>query len=127
MDKIRVLLVDDEGELVTTMAERLEYRDIVADSAISGVEALNKVRANPYDVIIIDLKMPGMSGAEVIRTIKKEYPDLPLFLMTGHGFSLDGEEIPPGIVDYLPKPIKIDVLVEKIQGVLKKRTKDHKI
>ena len=120
MEKIKVLLVDDEGELITTMAERLEYRDIIADSAVSGAEALDKVRKISYDIVIIDLKMPGMSGTEVIRTLKKEFPELPLFLMTGHGFSLDGEEIPPGIVDFLPKPIKIDILVEKIQGALKK-------
>lgn len=120
MEKIRALLVDDEGELVTTLAERLDYRDIIADSAVTGQEALVKAVESAYDVIIIDLKMPGMSGAELIKELKKKFPEIPLFLMTGHGFSLDGEEIPAGIVDYIPKPVKIDVLVEKIREAIAK-------
>jgi len=120
MDKIKALLVDDEGELISTMVERLEYRDVDADYATSGYEALEMVKHNAYDIIIIDLKMPGMSGTELIRVINHKFPDLPVFLMTGHGSISDEEELPPGIVEYIAKPVKIDDLVRKMREVLKR-------
>ena len=119
MKRIKSLLVDDEHELISTLVERLDYRDVDADSATSGAEALEILKSNSYDVIVIDLKMPGMSGTDLIRVISHQYPDLPILLMTGHGFVNDDEELPPGIADYLPKPVKIDELVAKMKEVLK--------
>ena len=119
MKRIRTLLVDDENELITTMVERLDYRDVDADIATSGSEALEILKKKSYDVIVIDLKMPGMSGSDLIRVISRQYPDLPILLMTGHGFVDDDEELPPGIEDYLPKPVKIDELVAKMKEVLR--------
>ncbi len=119
MEVIKALLVDDEEELITTMAERLEYRGVEADFAFSGSEALGKVHKREYDVVVIDLKMPGMSGADLIRAILRDYPRLPILLMTGHGFSIEGEEIPEGVVDYLPKPVKLDDLILKMQEAVK--------
>ena len=118
MKRIKVLLIDDELELISTLAERLEYRDIDADIALNGNEALEKFEQNQYDLLVIDLKMPGMSGPELINKVKEKDSEIPIFLMTGHGITLDGEEIPEGIVDYLPKTVKIDVLIQKIQEVL---------
>lgn len=112
-------MVDDEGELITTMAERLEYRDVLADSATSGSEALEKIARSSYDVVVIDLKMPGMSGPDLIKAIKERYPALPIFLMTGHGFDIEGEELPAGIVEYIPKPVKIDDLVIKMKEAVR--------
>jgi len=117
--QLKILLVDDEGELISTMAERLEYRDVEAHFALSGAEALEKMQSHAYHAVVIDLKMPGMSGVELIRAIQHKYPHIPIFLMTGHGFSLDGEELPDGIIDYLPKPVKIDELVDKIRQAVK--------
>jgi len=118
MDRIKVLLVDDEGELISTMVERLEYRDVDADYATSGFEALKMVETTNYDLIIIDLKMPGMSGTDLIKVITNKFPDLPVFLMTGHGDITENQELPPGIVEYIAKPIKIDELVRKMREVL---------
>ena len=122
MDTYRVLFVDDEEELVTTIVERLEYRGIDADFALSGKKALAKMREKSYDVVVLDLKMPGMSGADVMEVIRKEHPQIPVLLITGHG-SLDDEpeEKPEGAFDYLAKPINLEDLLAKIQEALRSR------
>ncbi|TKJ39754.1 response regulator [candidate division LCP-89 bacterium B3_LCP] len=119
MSKFRALLVDDEKELMTAMVERLGYRDVEADYALSGAEAIEKMRNSDFDVIVIDLKMPGMSGTELIGIIKRDHPQVPVILMTGHGFSLDGEDVPEGVVEFLPKPVNIEELIEKMQKVIR--------
>ena len=118
MEKIRVLLVDDEGELITTMVERLEYRGVEADFAVSGIEALEKIKKSQFDVVVVDLKMPGMSGTEIIKKVQAEHPGIPILLMTGHGISLEDEDIPPGIFDYLPKPINLEELIIKMREAI---------
>ena len=116
MNKYKVLFIDDEEELVTTLVERLEYRGVDADFALSGSEAIEKMRESTYDVIVLDLKMPGMSGAEVMKIIKREYPQLPVLLITGQGsIEEEQEEKPEGAFDYLEKPIDLKDLIEKMQ------------
>ncbi len=117
MDKMKVLLVDDEHELVTTLVERLEYRDIEADCAFSGLEALEKMLNAAYSVIVVDLKMPGMSGSDLIREIQKRHPEIPVLLMTGHGIRIEEEDIPEGIADFLPKPVSLTELISKMYEV----------
>ncbi|MBL7191676.1 response regulator [bacterium] len=119
MDKIRTLLVDDEIELITTMVERLEYRGVEADFAVSGADALEKMKYAEFDVVVVDLKMPGMSGPDIIRAILKNYPKIPILLMTGQGMSLEGEDIPKGIVGYLPKPVNLEELITKMREAIK--------
>ena len=118
MERIRALLVDDEEELITTMVERLDFRGIEGEYALSGSEALEKLKIGAFDVVVIDLKMPGMSGPDLIRVIMRDYPGMPIILMTGHGFSLNGEEIPDGVSEYLPKPVNIEELIEKMRKVV---------
>lgn len=116
MAKFRVLLVDDEKELVTTMAERLSYRDIEADYALDGFETLVKMREKSYDVVVLDLKLPGMDGTDVLLKINKDFPGVPVLLITGHGTADDDlDKMPEGAVDYLAKPINIDVLIKKME------------
>ncbi len=116
MNKYKVLFIDDEEELVTTLVERLEYRGVDADFALSGSEAIEKMRESAYDVVVLDLKMPGMSGAEVMKIIKREYPQLPVLLITGQGsLEEEQEERPEGAYDYLEKPIDLKDLIEKMQ------------
>ena len=67
MDELRVLLIDDEEELVTALVERLEYRGIAADYALDGYAALEKLRSSVYQAVVLDLKLPGMEGTEVHR------------------------------------------------------------
>lgn len=115
MAKLRILLVDDENELVDALAERLDLRGFYADGVTSGAEALARVRAEGYDVVVLDVKMPGESGIEIMKSIKKEKPDLPVILITGHGSAQDGEQgLNEGAFDYLQKPIQLETLIKKI-------------
>ncbi len=116
MENMKVLFVDDEEELVTTLVERLEYRNIKADYSLEGLDALMKMRENEYDVVVLDLKLPGMDGVEVLGRIKKEHPDIPVLLITGHGSPIgEPDEKPDGAFDYLPKPIQLETLIAKLK------------
>lgn len=122
MASYRTLLVDDEEELVSTLVERLGYRGIEADYALNGNEALQKLRSSSYDIVILDFKMPGMSGIEVMGIVNREFPHIPVLLITGHGSPTDElEKIPEGAFDYLPKPINIETLIEKMQEALDRK------
>jgi DNA-binding NtrC family response regulator len=116
VQKIRVLLVDDEEELVTTLRERLEIRGMEADTANSGEEALKMVQRSHYDVVVVDLKMPGLDGTKTVDRIRQTCPDSRVMLITGHGSGhgeleeLEGRDYP-----LLLKPFPIQRLVEQIQ------------
>ncbi len=116
MSQIRVLLVDDEEELVSALVQRLGYRDIEASYALTGPQALKMIDDGDYDVVVLDLKLPGMSGMEVLNVLKKDRPGLPVLLITGHGapVGLDDEQT---VEDFgcLEKPVGFKVLVEKIR------------
>ncbi len=116
MAELRALLIDDEEELVTTLVERLDYRGVAAEYALSGPEALEKLKSSTFDVVVLDLKLPGMSGLDVLRMINHDYPRLPVLLITGHGAPTDNSDtIPEGAYDFLPKPISLDRLLQKIR------------
>lgn len=117
---MRILLVDDEFELVSTLAERLTLRGYEADWATSGDEAMALVAAAAYDVVLIDIKMPKVSGIEVKRRMEKARPGMKYIFMTGHGsegdFQVGSSEV-GGERYYLLKPVAIDALLEKIHEV----------
>jgi len=116
MDQLRVLIIDDEEELVTTLVERLGYRGITAEYALDGYEGLAKIRSQAYHAVVLDLKLPGLEGTEVLRQIAHQYPDMPVLLITGHGSPIDPvDPKPEGVYDYLMKPVKIDLLVQRIR------------
>jgi len=120
MENYRVLLVDDEEELVETLVERLDYRGFSSKYAVNGQTALQMLQQHKFDIVVIDLKLPGMSGEELLRTIRTAYSHLPVLMMTGHGSSTQGEhEKPEGVYDFLLKPVKISELVTKIQEAIK--------
>jgi DNA-binding NtrC family response regulator len=122
VDKFRVLLVDDEEELVTTLVERLAYRGVEAEYALGGQRAIEKMREADFDVVVLDLKLPGMSGTDVIKTIKEEHPHVPVIMITGHGSPHDGpEEKPEEAFDYLPKPIDLEDLIEKMREAIRSK------
>jgi CheY-like chemotaxis protein len=117
--EFRVLLVDDEEELVSALAERLGYRDIQAQYVTSGLDALEKLKSSEFDVIVIDLKLPCMSGEELARTIRQSYPCLPVLMITGHGVDESGEHRKPaGVYELLPKPVDIEELVRKMREAI---------
>ena len=122
MSNLRVLLVDDEEELVSALVERLGYRGIESKYALNGQQAIEMIKEESFDVVVLDLKMPGMSGIEIHSIIKKEHPDLPILLITGHGAPPEQLGLSPGEhYDLLEKPIGLEVLIEKIREVVKKR------
>jgi DNA-binding NtrC family response regulator len=118
MSRIRVLLVDDEEELVTTLQERLEIRGMKAESATTGEKALQMVDGTPYDVVVVDLKMPGLDGPKIVDRIRQRRPNTRVVLITGHGSSHD-EPDDGADRDYpiLLKPFPIQRLVEQIQAL----------
>ncbi|MFH1686297.1 MAG: response regulator [bacterium] len=120
MGEYRVLLVDDEEELASTLAERLEYRGFQASYSLNGSDALEKLREQTYDIVVIDLKLPGMSGEDLVRTIVAAYPNLPVLMVTGHGsLQLESGKKPDGVFDFLLKPINLSDLVAKMKEAIK--------
>ncbi len=112
MDLLRVLIVDDEEELTSALEERLNLRGFEAKGVTTGAEALAYLADTPCDVVLLDVKMPGIGGLEVIKRIKQERPGLEVVLLTGRGSAEDaekGKEL--GAFDYLMKPVKIEDLV----------------
>ncbi|MFH0765044.1 MAG: response regulator [Calditrichota bacterium] len=121
MDGLKVLLIDDEEELVTTLAERLEWRGFSVHWATNGADAIQKLKISPYEIILLDLKMPGLGGLDLLKIIKRDYPDLPVIILTGHG-SLDGgkPEVPEGVAAYLAKPINLDDLIARMKEAVER-------
>jgi DNA-binding NtrC family response regulator len=112
MEPLRVMIVDDDAELVSALKERLTLRGFVAEGVTTGADALELLEDRPWDVVLLDVMMPGLGGLEVIRQIKMDWPDLEVILLTGHGSVKSLEEgMAAGAFDYLMKPVKIDDLV----------------
>jgi DNA-binding NtrC family response regulator len=115
-DALKVLFVDDEEDFVRTMAERMEMRDLGGDVALSGQQALDMIRTELPDVIVLDLKMPGIGGMEVLRRVKAAHPEVQVIIMTGHGSDEDEEEARRlGAFDYLRKPVDLAQLVDTVR------------
>lgn len=111
--KFKLLLVDDEEELVNALAERLQLRGLESEVALSGEMALQVVHERPPDVMLLDLKMPGMDGLEVLRRVKRIHPGIEIVVLTGHGGVMDRETaLRLGAFDYLQKPADIGDLVQ---------------
>lgn len=120
--KMKVLLVDDEEEFVKTLAERLEIRDLSSDTVYDGEGALSYVENQEPDVMVLDLKMPGIDGMDVLRKVKKAYPDIEVIMLTGHGTKKDEEEARRlGIFDYMEKPVDIDSLVKRMKDAFRRK------
>jgi DNA-binding NtrC family response regulator len=113
----RILLVDDEERFRTTLAKRLGERQFDVATVGNGMEAIEEIQNRLYDVILLDIKMPGLSGIETLGEIKKLNPGIEIILLTGHGTmesAIDGMR--KGAYDYLLKPCDMDLLIEKILG-----------
>lgn len=113
-DKIKVLMVDDEEQFRATTKKLLNRRGFETLLAASGQEAIDKLDEAP-DVVILDIKMPGMDGHRALREIKKRSPELPVIMLTGHGALPSAREaLVEGAFDYLAKPCDMDLLAAKI-------------
>jgi CheY-like chemotaxis protein len=112
----RVLLVDDEREFVQTLSERLEMRDVGSAVAYDGESALRMVEDDEPEVIILDLRMPGIDGIEVLRRVKKSHPHIEVIILTGHGSEDDRTTcMELGAFAYLQKPVDIEALSETLR------------
>jgi DNA-binding response OmpR family regulator len=122
MEKIKILLVDDEKEFVETLSERIRMREHDSDVALNGEQALKKMDDDLPDVVVLDLKMPGMDGMEVLRRIRKAYPKVQVIMLTGHGSEKDEEEARKlGAFEYLQKPVEIETLMKKVKKAYKSK------
>lgn len=111
-EPLHVLIVDDEYELVSALEERLNLRGFVAHGVTTGTAALEYVARTPCDVVLLDVKMPGLGGIDVMKRIKQERPNLAVILLTGHGSTQDAERgMELGAHSYVMKPAKIDDIV----------------
>lgn len=120
MGEINVLCVDDEEELVSAWVERLLMRGIDADGVTNGHDAIQRIKEKRFDVVVLDIKMPGISGFEIMKHITTERPELPVILITGHQCRDDENEgMLAGSFDCLVKPVDIEILVEKIMEAVK--------
>jgi CheY-like chemotaxis protein len=123
----KVLLVDDEEEYVHTLSERLQMRDIGTATVYSGEGALEAIEEEEPEVIVLDLRMPGIDGMEVLRRVKRARPHVEVIILTGHGSERDralAEEL--GAVAYLEKPVSIKRLTETLQQAYEKIRRERR-
>jgi len=130
MDYFSILVVDDEPDFLETVVKRLQKRNIDTAGVASGEDALKKMKEKRFDVVLLDIKMPGgMDGIQTLREIKKTHPLAEVILLTGHGSvetSIEGMKL--GAFDYLLKPVKLEDLLVKIgEAFEKKDTHEQKI
>jgi DNA-binding NtrC family response regulator len=134
---IKLLIVDDETRFLAAIAQRLTKRGFDVRTAANGPDAIELARKEKFDIALLDLKMPGMDGGQVLRILKEEHRFLEAIMLTGHGSLESAVELTKvGAFSYLPKPYEmeklIEVLTEAYQARLKKKfasdeTKLHKI
>ena len=112
----RVLLVDDEEAFVQTLGKRLTARGLRVDTAGTGEEAVEKTKHQPFDVVVLDLAMPGIDGIETLKQLLAIDPDLQILLLTGHGSIEKAVEATKlGAVDFMQKPASLPDLLKQIQ------------
>lgn len=131
MSSISLLLVDDEVAFLEAMSKRLKKRNFTVATAASGLDALEALSKDgeQIDVVILDVKMPGMDGIETLAEVKRKFPLVEVIMLTGHGTipsAIDGMK--QGAFDYLVKPSDMDVLVEKVnEAAARKHKHEEKI
>lgn len=123
----KILLVDDEAPFVDALAKRLDKRGATVSTALSGPEALNKLEEDSrLDVVILDVKMPGMDGIETLKAIKAKHPLIEVIMLTGHATvdsAIDGMKL--GALDYLMKPCDLDILMAKLKEAKTKKSRQE--
>ena len=119
---MHILVVDDEHEFLELMTNRLQKRGFTVDVAPTGEQALEKVAKENFDAMVLDVKMPGIDGIEVLRRVKQMRPEMPVLLLTGHASveaAMTGVE--SGAVDYLLKPVPINDLIMRLRDIASRK------
>ncbi len=122
MENLRVLVVDDEADFLETIVMRLQRRKIDATGVDGGKKALEIVENERFDVVVLDVLMPGMDGIETLKLLKKKKPFIEVIILTGHGSVESGlQGMQFGAFDYIMKPADLDELLEKIQQAYERK------
>jgi DNA-binding response OmpR family regulator len=117
--KHRILFVDDDAELRSIVNEQLTAAGFEIDEAEDGVKAMEKIRVGSYDLLLLDITMPGKNGLEILRSVKQESPTCRVIMLTGMvGLAVAIESLRLGADDYVTKPYNIDYLLYSIKRVL---------
>jgi DNA-binding NtrC family response regulator len=122
--KIRLLVVDDESRFLDALSRRLALRDFEVAGAANGKEAVRAARQGKFDLAIVDLKMPGMGGLELLQALKHRHKHLEVIILTGHGSSDSAAECARlGAFGYLPKPYELEQLLRVLKDAYETRLK----
>lgn len=122
MSDIRIMVVDDEPDFVELFVNRFRKRGLDVVGVHSGHEALEFLKDHDMDVVVLDVKMPGMDGIETLKEIKKRYPGVEVVMLTGHGSVESGlQGMAYGAYDYVMKPFKIEDLMSRIKKAKERR------
>jgi DNA-binding response OmpR family regulator len=122
MDNFKVMVVDDELDFLETIIKRLKARKIEVTGAESGQKALDLLAGEDFDVIVLDVKMPGMDGIETLREMKKKKPLTEVIMLTGHASVESGiQGMQLGAFDYVMKPVALDELLEKMRQAYERK------
>lgn len=122
MEKFKVMIVDDEQDFLETIVKRLHARGIEVTGAESGYKALELINEGNFDVVILDVKMPGMDGIETFREMKKKKPLTEVIMLTGHASVESGiQGMQLGAFDYVMKPVALDELLEKMRQAYERK------
>ncbi|MHB8190247.1 MAG: response regulator transcription factor [Ferrimicrobium sp.] len=118
---MRVLVVDDEQTLVDTLKRGLVAEGFAVDTCLNGLEGLQLARSAPYDVIVLDIMLPGMNGFKFTQTLRSEEIWTPIIMLTAKDGELDeAEALDTGADDFLKKPFSFTVLVARIRALLRR-------
>ena len=121
-ETFRVLVVDDEEDFRETLVKRLKARKLDVHGSESGQGALDLMQRIAFDVVILDIKMPGMDGIAALEEMKKRMPLVEVILLTGHASVEAGiEGMKLGAFDYVMKPVNVDELLEKVREAYERK------
>jgi two-component system OmpR family response regulator len=122
MDEFRVLLVDDEDDFRETLQKRLRNRKLQVEGAENGYKALELLQAQDFDVVVLDVKMPGLDGIDTLKEIKIKKPDVEVIMLTGHASVESGiQGMQLGAFDYVMKPVPLDELLDKMRQAYERK------
>ncbi|XPV75891.1 MAG: response regulator [Desulfovibrio sp.] len=116
MENVRVMLVDDEVGFTSTLSKRMRRQGLMVETASGGEEALGVLSTEPVDVVVLDMKMPGMDGIQTLKSIRQHHEDVEVILLTGHADIADAvESMTLGAFDFLVKPANTELLMCRIR------------
>lgn len=128
MKEFKVLMVDDEEDFVRTLDERVKMRNLESNVALSGEQALEILEKDAPDVMLLDLKMPGMDGMEVLRRAREAFPGVQVVMLTGHGSEQDEAEARRlGVFEYLRKPVPIEKLMKVLKAAYQRKLQESMV